>query len=267
MIVRARVLISTALFCGVVHGIHAQSPATLIGIVMRDSAGTRVGGAEVRLSAVREPVKTNYLGEFRINAVPQGKYELTIRRLGFLSYRDSVEIPASGRVEREFILAEQPVALDSVRIGSVAERKYISPALNAFEERRKAGFGHFITDSVLRRNDDRPLVGVLVSYIPGIRIARGAGTYISSTRKCGSGPAILTCRGAAVQCPPAMYVDGILVYNAAVQTDPRLRPDLNEMPVKQFAAAEFYGGGATIPAQYNQTGNDCGVLLLWTRER
>jgi hypothetical protein len=178
-----------------------------------------------------------------------------------------VEIPAGGRVEREFILAEQPVALDSVRVAAAPERKFISPGLNAFEERRKAGFGHFITDSVLRRNDERPLSGVLVSYIPGIRLARGSGTYISSTRKCGSGPAILSCRGVAVQCPPAMYVDGVLVYNPANQTDPRMRPDLNQMLVKEYAGVEFYSGGATIPAQYNQTGNDCGVLLLWTRER
>jgi hypothetical protein len=265
MIFQPRVVVSVALVCG--SAVRAQSPATLIGIVLRDSAGSaRVGGAEVRLSGVQQPVTTNYLGEFRITGLQRGRYEVTIRRLGFLPYRDTVEIPPSGRLEREFVLAEQPVTLDSVRVATT-ERKYISPGLNAFEERRKAGFGHFITDSVLRRNDERPLAGVIVSYVPGVRLARGTGTYISSMRKCGDGPAFLTCRGPAVQCPPAMYVDGVLVYNPAVQTDPRLRPDLSLMLVREYAGVEFYNGGATIPAQYNQTGNGCGVLLLWTRER
>ena len=34
-----------------------------------------------------------------------------------------------------------------------------------------------------------------------------------------------------------------------------------------IAAVEFYAGGATIPVQHNKTGSNCGVLLLWTRER
>jgi hypothetical protein len=35
----------------------------------------------------------------------------------------------------------------------------------------------------------------------------------------------------------------------------------------QFAAVEYYPGGASVPAEYNSTGGGCGVLLLWTRER
>jgi hypothetical protein len=264
MTVRIRALTSALIGC-VANALHAQG--TLIGVVVRDSAGTGVGGAEVRLSGVQQSVTTNYLGEFRFTGVGQGRYELTIRRIGFRPYSDTVDFPAAGRVAREFMLVEQAVPLDSVRVNAAGERKYISPALNAFEERRKAGFGHFISDSVLRRSEDRSLANVIVSFIPGIRLARGTTNYISSTRKCGSGPAILTCRGAAVQCPPSMYVDGVLAYNATLQVDASRRPDLNQMPVREFAGVEYYAGGATIPAQYNRTGNDCGVLLLWTRER
>jgi hypothetical protein len=263
MLAQAR--LTAALCCSAVATLHGQG--TLIGVVVRDSVGTAVGGAEVRLSGVQQSVTTNYLGEFRFTGVAQGRHELSIRRIGFLPYSDTVDFSAGGRVAREFMLVEQPVALDSVRVNAAGERKYISPALNGFEERRKAGFGHFITDSVLRRNEDRSLATVLVSFIPGIRLARGGTTYISSTRKCGAGPAILTCRGAAVQCPPSMYVDGVLAYNASLQVDAVRRPDLDQMPVREFAGIEYYAGGATVPAQYNRTSNDCGVLLLWTRER
>ena len=49
---------------------------------------------------------------------------------------------------------------------------------------------------------------------------------------------------------------------------PQSAPDMARMPVLEYAGVEFYGGGAVIPAQYNSiTNNDCGVLLLWTRDR
>jgi len=54
-----------------------------------------------------------------------------------------------------------------------------------------------------------------------------------------------------------------LYVNGAIYTD----NDLEKLAVAEFAAVEFYAGGATIPVQHNKTGSNCGVLLLWTRER
>ena len=54
-----------------------------------------------------------------------------------------------------------------------------------------------------------------------------------------------------------VYLDGVLSTNN----------DLEKQNVNQFAAVEYYAGGATIPVQYNRTGSSCGVLLLWSRER
>jgi hypothetical protein len=39
------------------------------------------------------------------------------------------------------------------------------------------------------------------------------------------------------------------------------------MPVDDYAAVEFYAGAETYPMWISPTNNDCGVLLLWTRER
>jgi hypothetical protein len=69
-----------------------------------------------------------------------------------------------------------------------------------------------------------------------------------------------------------VYLDGVRIYDASMELYAKvqgatIRPDFGRLTARDYAAVEFYAGGATIPAQYNATGSDCGVLLLWTRER
>jgi hypothetical protein len=64
-----------------------------------------------------------------------------------------------------------------------------------------------------------------------------------------------------------MYFDGVRVYDASIDPDPKLIPDLSRYSTRDFAAVAFYAGGAATPAQYNGTSSGSGVLLLWTRER
>jgi hypothetical protein len=42
-------------------------------------------------------------------------------------------------------------------------------------------------------------------------------------------------------------------------------PNLNDFSVKDLAGVEYYPGDATAPPQYHQS--NCGLLLLWTREK
>jgi hypothetical protein len=131
----------------------------------------------------------------------------------------------------------------------------ISPGLQAFEERRRSGFGHFITEAELRKQDNRKLTNI-IRELPGVTI-----------RCPKTGPRKFECfavssRGMknAVQggdCETNLYIDGVAVSDN----------DLEKLNVNEFAALEFYSGGATIPVQYNRTGASCGAILLWTRER
>jgi hypothetical protein len=91
--------------------------------------------------------------------------------------------------------------------------------------------------------------------------------YVGSSRKCGSGPAILSCAGGSSYCPATLYQDGIRVYDASFTKTSSDVPNLRDFPTKEYAAIEYYPGGATVPARYNTTSSGCGVLLLWTRER
>jgi hypothetical protein len=59
-------------------------------------------------------------------------------------------------------------------------------------------------------------------------------------------------------CFLRLYIDGVLSTAAA---------DYNHMSPIDYAIAEFYPGPATAPIEYVSGNTNCGVLLLWTRER
>ena len=246
-------------------GLCSAQTATLFGLVMRDSSGHELGGAEVQLAGMPRAVLTNSRGGFRIDALPPGRYALAIRHVGFRPLTDTIEVVASQKLEREFVMTEQPQELDSVRVTAV-ETRYISPNLRGFEERRKSGRGgYFITDSLLRRNDERSVAGVVAGNAPGVVIVSAAGyTYLASSRKCSVAGATASCKGGST-CWVAVYQDGIRIYDATMGA--MNRPDFNRIAVREYAAVEFYPSDASLPMQSSNRGSDCGTLLLWTREK
>jgi hypothetical protein len=239
--------------------------ATFAGTVVGDSSGHAVGGAEVSIPKLGLRATTNYLGEFRFNRLPDGQVILQIRRLGFVPFTDTVTLAAGQQTNREYQLAVQVATLDSVAV-TAPERKYISPGLAEFEERRKAGHGYFVSEETLRRNDERAMIDVVVGQVPGLSRFRVYPNrfYVGTTRKCAPGPAILNCRGQQSHCPVTLYIDGHVIYTA---TQGGEIPDLASFRVREYAGVEYYPGGATVPAKYNATDSGCGLLILWTRER
>jgi len=81
---------------------------------------------------------------------------------------------------------------------------------------------------------------------------------------CDNRRAIPCDRASPIGCWVAVYLDGLRIY--ANPGEPV--PDLARLQVREYAAVEYYAGGASVPAQYSAAkAADCGVLLLWTRER
>jgi hypothetical protein len=227
----------------------------LTGTVMRDSAGHQLAAAEVVMPDLNRRATTNWSGEFKLGQLPAGRYAIVIRHVGFAPLTGTVDIAPGANVDREFVLSEVPAKLDEVQI-KAPERKYISPGLQEFEERRKAGFGHFIDEAEMRRSNERRLIDVLAE-LPGIsRFFKGSTEYLSSGRGGGKGGV----------CPITLYLDGVRVYDSAKDI-PAQMPDLSRFNTREYAAVEFYAGGATVPLKYNGSSSGCGVMLLWTRER
>ena len=262
----AVILIAPALAAG-----SAAQTGMISGTVYRDSAGHQLAAAEVLLPDLNRRVSANWAGEFKFVQLPAGRHVVVIRHVGFALLTDTIDVANGATIDREFILTEQPASLDTVTV-KASPRKYISPALQEFEERRKAGFGHFIDEEEMRKNNERRLIDVIQGHVPGVSTfnMKGSGSivgeYLASGRKCGAGPTFLSCKGGPQPCPVTLYLDGVLVYDAA-RDDARQMPDLSRYNTRDYAGVEYYAGGASMPVKYNATSSGCGVLLLWTRER
>jgi hypothetical protein len=248
------------------------STSTLVARVLDRTSGAVVAGAEVELSPDGGRLVTDSLGSFRAVGLATGVYSVTIRRVGFQQISDHISVGPEAETRLEFRLI-RVVILDTLEARAKGVT-YISPALRGFEERRAFGHGNFITEAELRKSDDRTLGNVL-RRVPGISIApyRSA-EYAASRRSPGGGQRALARGGAPAAdpndrqspkgCWVAVYLDGAAIYLGP----PQPAPNLSQIPVRELAGVEFYAGSASVPAQFAAIRkSDCGVLLLWTRER
>lgn len=126
------------------------------------------------------------------------------------------------------------------------------PVIAEFEERRVAGFGHFITRKHLEQRENSRTADVLMR-IPGLKMVRGGSgrSYVATTR----------VSNGRRSCYSNVYLDGAIVY-----TSGRGEPfDVNQIGPNQIEAIEYYSSAAQIPARFNRTDAACGVLVIWTR--
>lgn len=237
--------------------------ASFRGLVVRQSDGGPIMGADIWLIAANRHARTDTSGTFAIDSVAPGSQLVQIRAIGFEARRDTVTVPAGASVERRYDLVSRAAILDTVR--TVApERAYISPVLRAFESRRLSGEGgHFISDSVLRTNDNSTLANVVRGRIPGVTFERGR---LVSTRKTCRGPALSLCTRA--DCYVAIYVNGVLEFRSQMTDLPGVEaPDLSRMNVSDYAGVEFYADASSAPIGMHPDDDGCGSLWLWTREK
>jgi CarboxypepD_reg-like domain len=238
------------------------------GTVYRDTADHVLAGVEITIPALKRHLLSDTAGDFHFTAVPAGRYSMLFRHLGFAPLVDTVVVADDKPVDREYVLAEQAVRLDAVNT-TAKERTYINPQYNDFLERvRVHNGGYFMTDSLLRKNEDRQINDILTSYIPGITTFlpnpknRPTAEYISSGSRGGCARG-----GQCATCPVTLYLDGHLVFAKQLEPDKLNWPDIRAYRAVDYAGVEYYPGGASTPSQFNATVNTCGVLLLWSRAK
>lgn len=256
----------------------ARAPAkiTLRGVVVRASDGVPVAGADVWLASLDRHASTDSTGIFVFTGLPEGAQLLQIRHVGFDARRDVVRL-VPGEVEpQRFALSTSVNQLDTVHTTS-RQRKYISPALQGFEERRLSGQGgYFISDSVLRANDSKSLASVIESRVPGTQLTSSPAGYgaLASSRKSCRGLAMNGC--SSPNCFSSVYLDGALIFYPAQMDvkDPATKrpivspPDMYKIHVSDLGGVEFYAGGAAAPVTMHSSSDEgCGTLWLWTREK
>jgi hypothetical protein len=211
------------------------------------NTGAPIEGVEVVDVASGTKAMTTATGTVSLVYLPDGGSTVRIRKLGYTPITQFIAISPSDTVPLTLLLTPTTTVLPAV-VTRDSARHYISPGLRQFEERRKAGVGHFITEDELRKSDTREMPDVL-RRLTGVQINCSART----PRRCTAG-SVRSGRGQL--CPFLIYVDGLRMTDN----------NLLMLSVDQFAGVEEYSG-ATIPPMYNATGTACGVLLFWSRER
>lgn len=229
------------------------SPVGAQGIVrgaITNEQGRRLAGVELTVAALKRTVRSDSLGEYRLE-VPPGRYWMNVRAMGYFVVGDSIQPEQDVELIHDFRLSSFGITLDTVTTTAV-RRTYFSPGLREFEERRRMGQGKFVSETEFRRAGSRLLSDVL-RKVPGMAVvpARGSAYYAVATRRSA--------------CPLTVYLDGLPLYDRVLSRGIP-PPDLNQFQAASFAGAEYYAATAAAPVQFRDR-SGCGLLLLWTRER
>jgi hypothetical protein len=222
----------------------AQARPASAGIdgVVTDTSLAPIPGASVSLLGSRIHVVTGENGRFRIVALPAGQHVVVVHRLGHVPVSAVLQL-ADGDTARPSLMLRPIVrALDTM---VVSERAYTA-RMSEFEERRKAGYGHFLTQADIERRH-AVFFGDLIRPVLSVRVVTGAGVHVFEEY----------AHSVRSGCAFTVFLDGVQLPKPT---------DLNQLSSpNDVAGIEIYSGPATIPVQYNTQGAWCGVILVWTK--
>lgn len=220
-----------------------------------ERSGEPIDGLEVIDIASGTTALTTRTGTVSLAFLPEGTSLVRLRKLGYAPMTMSVAISPADTSPLTIIMKRSAQELPAV-VTKDSASPYLSPALRGFDERMRAHLGgQFVAESTLRKMDSDVLSDVLRRF-HGATLVHG---NFVSTRKSTSGPVLLGARP-GLNCDVAVYENGV----KRASRDPI---DFDRVNVSDYAGVEFYAGPETYPAWISPTDNDCGVLLLWTRER
>ena len=225
----------------------------LMGLVREEGTSEPVVAANITIidgegRELRSSV-TDSAGFFLFSVAAPGAYRLRVTHVAFTSYdSEMIDLARGETVELEVWLGRNVIPLEPL---VVTARNESLGRLAEFHERLETrAFGRFVTREDI---EARPAARVtdLLRTMAGVRI-------LTARRGAFESP-LIAMRGAAGNCSPALYIDGVRVRQSAdYPIDDLLSPDMLE-------GAEIYTTVAGAPSQY-QAGANCGVILFWTRQ-
>lgn len=220
-----------------------RGSARLTGVV-RDDRGRPLSGAQLMVWGSGVTGSTKEDGTFALADLPAGSQALEVRYVGYAPEKVTVDLVSNATRSVTVTLDKRADVLNEVVVYGKRTRR--SSDITGLLRRSKAGFGHFLTRAEIEKRHPFQFTD-LFRMIPGFIVVpdtEGFGYRIVSSR--GS--------GFSGQCQPAIYIDGMQMYDAS-GIDGFVIPD-------DVAAVEAYAGPAGTPPQYRSGG--CGSILIWT---
>jgi hypothetical protein len=270
-------------------------PAAAGGQVVRGSVlaeGTRTPLADVQVTLLIDApdalpaadsvvATTNERGQFQLRAPHPGRYRIRAGRLGYVvTLTPPFAVPPGQEVTVTVLLGLDAIPLEPLRVEATAMLPLVWEQI---EERRRLGFGRYITRADIERRPGALSVAELIDELPGVRVApTGHGDQVVQIRartrlEIGLlGPEYERENAflAASACPVTLYVDGVkwsrdYDFKGGTLLDVRYQMSLNEEFMNTSAAdieiIEVYSGAASMPGVFGGPDAECGVIAVWLR--
>jgi hypothetical protein len=223
----------------------------LVGVVLSADADTALIGAELAAPGLPGRAVTDWEGRFRLSGLPPGEREFTVRLPGLPATTFRTEILPHGPTELVLRLSTRLVPRPALEV-SVEREDARAAKLEGFYRRRARGLGEFLDRDAITRRRPRE-VSDLLRGVPGVIVIPGAGTTGDVVMRR-SAPLL-----AHRDCRVGYFVDGIRIPPSEAFRLDELAPD-------DLEAIEIYRGVAEVPPIFLRTGEECGVVAVWTRD-
>jgi len=218
--------------------------------VISDTSLAPLQGAFVSILGTQIRVGTGPNGRFRITQVPEGRYLVIVKRVGYKPTSDVVDVTARDTVRLSYMLPHVSVELNPV----VVSERPPTIKMAEFERRMKIGQGEFMTQKEIESRNT-VFSTELFRKFKAVNVSpdhSGAVTqYYALSAREGGNPQL----GA---CPMQVYLDRVPLATP-------FNLDLLPQP-KDLYGIEVYAGASTIPVEYSGMDRGCGVILVWTRD-
>lgn len=208
-------------------------------------------GAHVAILGTDVQGVTNGDGRFQFyGAAPPGRYEVRIRRIGYLPTTVRVVLDAGRPVEQNVALRRAPNTLRTV---VVQGRKVdVPPGFEDVYARAARGFADFFTREDIERFGVMETSSLLWT-IPGIQVLQDSLDFA----RCKWSP--LDGRTAKIQ----VYLDGVRMTTHVTRILDIVQA-LHEIPPFTIQAMEVYRGVARIPGEFLD--DACAVIAIWSKK-
>lgn len=219
--------------------------STISGLV-RNEAGDALSGAQVMVWGSGNTTTTRDNGRFAITGLPAGTQTVEVRYVGFAPKRAIVDLASGRSVSTTITMSERADVLDGMIVYGVDRQ--LANDLEGFNQRRKLGFGHFITRTDIERQSPIRFTDLFRSS-PGLRIVSTGGLDYSLVASHGS--------SSGGVCRPLIFINGVRLANSEgldMMVDPH-----------EVAGVEIYNGVGETPPQFKGGLNgECGTVAIWT---
>ncbi|WP_411280787.1 carboxypeptidase-like regulatory domain-containing protein [Gemmatimonas sp.] len=214
------------------------STATVQGRVV-DENGASVPAATVTFGGFKTEILSGPNGRFTISDVPTGSRMVSARKIGYVTVAKQLDVLERGVTGLE-VLVEKGTLVEQVTIRSTRIKSRDATEL---DERKVSGLGRFV-DSTHFAKYDRTRQAL--DLLPGIRT------------QVGRAPGDFVIRGRG-DCMASLWVNAVREPNT---------PDnlIARLPKDEIAAVEIFNNEMQAPARFQTAGNQCAVVVLWTKQ-